>query len=152
MANLEKPITTQEELDAIIKDRITRAETKVRDQFKDYESIKEDLARLKSEQGTASATHQKEVDALNAKISALTIENLRSQKAREYGIPYDFQDRLKGTTAEEIEADAKALAPMFQRGNIGQQPSVTFRANDPKPGSDDQTREALKGWLTDMKK
>lgn len=151
MANLEKPITTQEELDAIIKDRITRAETKVRDQYKDYESIKEDLARIKGEQGTASAAHQKEIDALNAKISTLTLESLRSKAAREYGIPYDFQERLKGTTAEEIEADAKALAPIFAKG-VGQQAGIAFRANDPKPADGDKTREALKGWLSDINK
>lgn len=151
MANLENPITTQEELDKLIKDRISRAEEKVRDQYRDYEQIKADLAKLKGERDDATASHQKEIDALNGKISALTLENLRAKTAREYGIPYDFQDRLKGTTAEELEADAKTLAPMFQRGTAGQG-GITFRANDPKPESDDPTRQALRGWLQDINK
>lgn len=155
MANLEKPITTQEELDAVIKDRITRAEAKVeakyKEQYKDYDTIKADYARIKGEHDTISTAHAKEVADLNNKINVLTIDKLRADKAREYGIPYDFQDRLKGTTAEEIEADAKALAPIFAKG-VGQQAGIAFRANDPKPADGDKTREALKGWLSDINK
>ena len=152
MANLENPITTQEELDKIIKDRIERAENKVRERYKDYEQIKANLEKMQAEKGESEASHQKEIDALNGKISALTIESLRAKAAREYGIPYDFQDRLKGTTAEELEADAKALAPMFQRGQVGQTNGIAFRANDPKPADGDKTREALRGWLSDVNK
>lgn len=154
MANLEKPITTQEELDAVIKDRITRAEAKVeakyKEQYKDYDTIKADYARIKGEHDTISTAHAKEVADLNNKINALTIDKLRADKAREYGIPYDFQDRLKGTTAEEIEADAKALAPMFAKGAFQNQQSPAFRANDPKPGGkDDAVDQALRTWISD---
>lgn len=141
--DLEKTITTQEELDAIIADRLKRAEAKVRKEYAGYEDLKKELEGLKGEKATSAAAHQKELDALNARIKGYEVAELRTKVANEYSIPYQFQDRLKGTTLEELEADAKTLAPVFAK----QQPRQEFRANDPKPETGDKYQAALKSWL-----
>lgn len=141
--DLEKAITTQEELDKIIADRIKRAEAKVRKEYEGYDDLKKELEGLKGEKATASAAHQKELDALNARIKGYEVSELRTKVANEYSIPYQFQDRLKGTTQEELEADAKLLAPMFAKA----QPRQEFRANDPKPEPGDKFQAALSTWL-----
>ena len=40
------PIETQEQLDAVIRERIERAERKAAEQFADYDQLKEKAARL----------------------------------------------------------------------------------------------------------
>ena len=99
MAEEFKPIMTQEELDAVIKGRLAAKEKSIRAEYSDYEALKTSEAGYK--QQVADLT--KERDTANLSLSKITY-------ARQYGINLDDADRLRGSTAEEIEQDAKSWA------------------------------------------
>lgn len=116
-----KVIETQEQLDAIIKDRIARAEEnaekKYAEKYADYDSIKAQLSE-KDEQITALSSQLKEttdkvagydgqIKELEGKISAYATDAVKTRVAHEMGLPYELAGRLNGSNEEEIQADAK---------------------------------------------
>lgn len=132
--------TTQEELDEIVKERLTRERAK----FSDYDELKQ-----------AAETHQAEVDSLKAQLeeakkagntalekaiaehkqamqekdAALAAAKLGTEKFRiaaAVGIPPELADRLSGANEDEIKADAENMAKFIQRG---------APARNPEPGS-----------------
>lgn len=127
-----KTIETQEDLDKIIKERLDRVEKKyegyiskekfdeeikkVKDGYIGFTSP-EELKKVKDDYDSKLAKTKESTDELNRQISDLTKENgeikLREMKynvAHEFGIPRGMVDRLRGTTKEEIEQDAKSLS------------------------------------------
>ena len=72
-------IETQEELDLIIKERLSRQKESIEKQYEDYESLKTKIAELEAENVTLQTTisesanlketHQTELDNLNKKIA-----------------------------------------------------------------------------------
>lgn len=71
------------------------------------ENLKE-LEKLRASQPEASKLEERlaalEAENLNLKVEAIS---------NAYSIPTEFRDRLKGSTPEEIEADAKALSEIL---------------------------------------
>lgn len=110
------PIATQEEFDALIKDRIDRAKESVRKEFADYETVKSDIvardaeiAKLKEE----AAANKTQLDNLASKLSASETASAKTRICAEYGLPFDLCGRLNGTTEEEIRKDAETLVSLF---------------------------------------
>lgn len=111
-----KTIETQEELDRIIQDRLTRE----REKYADYDAIKtkntdleKQISTLQSsieESNTAVKTHEQTVADLNKKIAGYETANLRTKIALQYGLPIDLADRLVGDDEASIKADAERLA------------------------------------------
>ena len=72
------PIETQEQLNAIIGERISRAEQKAAEKYSDYDDVKKqnadyasqlaDLQKQLEEQSEKIKGHQTEVETLNAKV------------------------------------------------------------------------------------
>ena len=125
------PITTQEQLEAVLKDRLERQSKKFESEKADLEKkysgymSSDDVTKLKQSyedqikdlntKVEAGASVQTELDNAKKHIEAQKIDSLRIKTALENGIPYEFADRLKGTTAEELTADAKLFAKSFSR-------------------------------------
>ena len=115
-----KPIETQEELDRIIQDRLTRQKETIEKQYADYEQIKTRNAELETEVGTLQASieesnnatkaHEQAVNELNAKIAGYETASLRTKIALQNGLPFDLAERLVGADEESIKADAERLA------------------------------------------
>lgn len=111
-----KTIETQEELDRIIQDRLTRE----REKYSDYEDLKNKNTALETQISTLQATidesnatikaHDETVAGLNAKISGFETASLRTKIALQHGIPFDLVDRLAGDDEASIKADAERLA------------------------------------------
>ena len=111
-----KPITTQEEFDAAIKERLSREKAK----YADYDQLKSRVAELEEEnvglKSTIEATNQSKADAdrqledLQNKIAGYETDSLRTRIALKHGLPYDLADRLQGNDEESFEADAERLA------------------------------------------
>lgn len=107
-----KPIATQEELDAIISERI-RAET---EKFADYDALKEkagqydglqqEMETLKQELKTGRQT----VSSLEKRAETAENTLLRLKVAHANNIPFEMAERLKGSTEEELTADAQTLS------------------------------------------
>lgn len=125
------PITTQEQLEAVLKDRLERQSKKFESEKADIEKkysgymASDDVTKLKQSYEDQikdlntkideGASVQTELDNAKKQIEAQKIDSLRIKTALENGIPYEFADRLKGTTAEELTADAKLFAKSFTR-------------------------------------
>ena len=125
------PITTQEQLEAVLKDRLERQskkfDTEKADLDKKYSGYMafDDVTKLKQSyedqikdlntKVEAGASVQTELDSAKKQIEAQKLDSLRIKTALENGIPYEFADRLKGTTAEELTADAKLFAKSFTK-------------------------------------
>lgn len=125
------PITTQEQLEAVLKDRLERQSKKFESEKADLEKkysgymASDDVTKLKQSYEDQikdlntkideGASVQTELDNAKKQIEAQKIDSLRIKTALENGITYEFADRLKGTTAEELTADAKLFAKSFTR-------------------------------------
>ena len=125
------PITTQEQLEAVLKDRLERQSKKFESEKADLEKkysgymASDDVTKLKQSyedqikdlntKVEAGASVQTELDSAKKQIEAQKIDSLRIKTALENGIPYEFADRLKGTTAEELTADAKLFIKSFTK-------------------------------------
>mgnify|MGYP003062856960 CR=1 FL=1 len=111
-----KPITTQEEFDAAIKERLSREKAK----YSDYDQLKSRVTELETEnvglKSTIEANNQSKTDAdkqleeMQSQIAGYETASLRTRVALQYGLPYDLADRLQGTDEESFKADAERLA------------------------------------------
>lgn len=145
------PITTQEEFDEAVRARIERVQKAVREEYGDYEAIKnqnadylKQIEAFKSEKGA----FQQNIADLTAKIKGYENDSVKTEKALEYGLPFEFRTRLKGDTPEEIEADAKALAQLIGKQNPKPLP---MRTNEPGGKGEDNRESAFREMLEKMK-
>ena len=128
-----KPITTQEEFDAAIKDRLSREKEK----YGDYDQLKSRVTELETEnvglKSTIEATNQSKADAdkqledLQNKIAGYEMASLRTRVALQHGLPYDLADRLQGTDEESFKADAERLVGYIKKS----QPVAPIRDSEP---------------------
>ena len=146
-----KQITTQEEFDAAIKERLSREKAK----YSDYDQLKSRVEELEKEnvglQSTIEASNQSKADAdkqledLQKQITGYETASMRTRVALQYGLPYDLADRLQGTDEESFKADAERLA-----GYMKPKESIPpLKTNEPNLGDDKDA--ALKGMLHKMR-
>ena len=115
-----KVIETQEELDAIIKNRLER----LKEKYSDYDDIKALVVKVQDENSSLKSaleaskqeteSSNKQIADLEAKISGYETENLRTRIALQNGLPFDLADRLQGTDEESLKADAERLASFIK--------------------------------------
>ncbi len=127
------PITTQEELDAILKARLARQ----KEQYADYDKIKSRLAVLEEENvalkstietsSQSKADYDKQVEALQAQISGYETEALRTKVALSAGLPYDLASRLRGDDEDAMRADAETLAGFLKAS----EPKAPLKSTEP---------------------
>lgn len=96
---------------------------KKNDQVRDLEAKLaklEKAEKARQEQETAAQGRFKELaEKAQRERDAVTLENLRLRTAARKGLPAELIDRLKGTTAEELEADADALLKLVKASGTG---------------------------------
>ena len=119
-----KPITTQEELDSIIGERLKRQKESISKQYTDYEELKtknvdleKELTELKKslESSTSSKTElEKQIEELTGKVKAHDLSSLKIRYALENGIPYHLAGRISGDDEDSIKADAQSLSDFFK--------------------------------------
>ena len=127
MADEFQTITTQEELNRIIEDRLAR-ERKKYEGFEGLKADSEELKQLKAQdlpKQIADLTaklqqRQTELEGLQTRAEAAETALLRARIAREAGLPAALADRLTGKNEAEIRKDAEAL-----KGVLGDQPQKT---------------------------
>ena len=130
-----KAITTQEELDAVIKDRLARNTKTVTDEvakkYEGYISPQDVAAKTKEltdklDALTAQAAEKdKSIADLTSKNQSYELRALKAKIAHEKNIPYELAERLSGATEEEIAKDADQLA-----GFVRKQPAAPLHSND----------------------
>lgn len=101
---------TQEEVNAIVKDRLTRAGAK----YADYDALKEKAEKFDQLEEANKTELQKateRAEGLQAELDKLkneyTVREMREKVAKETGVPVNL---LTGGTEEDCRAQAKAIA------------------------------------------
>ena len=113
------PITTQEQLDAIIRDRVKRAKESVKKDFEGWispeeakkatEELEKSVKKLTEEAETARTT----IAGHEASIKRYQAAELRSKIADEVGLDRRLVSRLSGDTEEALRKDAESLRELF---------------------------------------
>ena len=113
------PINTQEELNAIIADRIKRAEEAAKKPYADYEDLKKKVDAYEKTIGelndkikgyeTANTENGTALKDLQDKVKSYETQAVKIRIAHEVGIPYDLAERLTGDSEDAIKADAENL-------------------------------------------
>lgn len=144
-----KAITTQEEFDRVIQERLNRQKESIEKQYADYAGIKAANIALETEVGTLKTTlsetskgtenYDKSISELNAKIAGYETASIRTRIALQHGIPFDLASRLVGEDEASITADAKKLAELV--GN--KEPVPPLKGLEPKVDDKDGAYKAL---------
>lgn len=143
-----KPIETQEQLDAIISDRIARAKKSAAEEYADYNDIKtanaeyeKQIAQLTEQvkgQSTQAEETAKIIADLEAKVNSYETASVKTRIAHETGLPYELATKLSGETEDDIRADAEKMAKLFKH-----QPAAPMGDPEPDSGSVDPKKKAL---------
>ena len=115
-----KIIETQEQLDAIVSERVKRAKESVRKEYADYdtykqayenqETVKKTYEDQIAEYKNKEAETQSTIDGLNSKIAKYEMDSVKTRACIEYGLPLEMASRIHGATEEEIMKDASTLS------------------------------------------
>ena len=146
-------ITTQEELDAIVKARLAREKEK----YADYDQLKTRVSDLEKENGVlksaaeasknSAADYDKQIADLKKQVASYETASLRTRIALQNGLPIDLADRLQGNDEESLKADAERLASFVKPA----EPKAPPKSNEPNVGSENDEDAALKGMLRNMR-
>jgi len=153
-----KVIETQEQLDAIIKDRLSRNTKTVTDEVKkQYEGYisPDDAAKGKKTLEDEIEKLKKQITEKDTSISSLEKKNkeyeiasVKAKIAREHGLPAELAERLKGENEEEYKADAEALSKII---TPEKPPAPMFNSEGGNKGTN-STDAALLSALDDLSK
>ena len=111
-----KAITTQEELDNIIRDRLKRdreAQAKRYEGYispEDHDKAIEEINRAFNDFKATHAGDEQTIADLTAKNKAYETASVKARICHEKGLPYELAERLSGETEQDISADADKLA------------------------------------------
>lgn len=118
-----KPIESQEELDRIIKDRISRAEKAVEKRFDgwvspdDHQKALADVSKAFDDFKKVHESDEKTIADLTAKNKVYETASLKSRIAHEVGLSYDWISRISGDDEASIRADAESLKKLVGKGS-----------------------------------
>lgn len=137
-----KPITTQEELDAIIIERINREKETQSKKYADYDEIKSKNLELAQQLETVNQTlkqlseektgYTSSIEELNSKVKFYETDKLKTKIALEYGLPYHLASRLVGDDEAALSSDAKQLAELVS----SKQPLPPLKDNERNSNTD----------------
>lgn len=148
MANEFTPITTQEELNSVIGDRLNRQKESIEAKYSDYDEVKStnktlqaEIEKLKDE----TSEKIKSFDDIKNELDSLKLERMKHDVARKNGIPFEMATRLSGNNEKELEEDAKTMASFFTKSK-SQAPLKTYENKQV-----DEKTTAYKKLLKDLK-
>lgn len=134
-SNNYTPPATQEDLNRIINERLSRERAK----FSDYDALKAQVASLTSERDTLKT----EVDTLNAKVSERdsrdALEALKSDLVKESHVP---ASALRGTTEDELKTHLAELEQVIPKPSG---PAVPGVENTPDKVEETEERKFVRG-------
>ena len=131
MAKEFQAITSQEQLDNVIGERLRRQKEQFEEKIKEYESLKEKNSKLQTEleqknqfieeNKKETSMRTEDYENLEKELSSLKLQQLKQKIAINNGIPLDLANRLSGDNEETLLEDAKTLS-QFINSNPTPQP------------------------------
>lgn len=148
-------IETQEQLDAVVGERVARAKEAARKEFEGWISP-EELTKQTADLNEKTSVLSEQVKALTEEKETLTTQltekdstiakyetdSVKTKIALEAGLRIEYADRLRGETEDEWKADAAALAKDFASAHS----TMPLGTSEP-PGSKKTTKDQLQDWL-----
>lgn len=147
-------ITSQDQLNAIIGDRIKRAQESVEKKYADYISP-EDHQKALADANKAFDDYKKAHEGDEQTIADLTAKNrayetasLKSRIAHEVGLSYEWIGRINGEDEKSIRADAESIKKLVGSGSN----TVLMPTKNAEADADyDESSAALKSVLNGIK-
>ena len=153
-----KAIETQEQLDAIIGERIKREREVLGkkyegylspDDFKtkasEYDTQIGDLNKQLKEANEKIANHDKEISERDTKIKAYESHSVKTRIAHELGLSYDAVDFLKGEDEEAIRKSAESLKSLVGNTTTAPLASTETTVENSEAAALKNTLRGLKG-------
>lgn len=136
-----KAITTQDELDAVIGDRLQRERNTIAKQYEGWlspEAVSQKFEGFLSPEQVAEKydgyLSPEQVAEKDAQIKRYETASVKTRIAYETGIPYELVDRLSGEDETAIRADAEKLANFLAKPTtadpLGSTETATVNGND----------------------
>ena len=148
-----KVIETQEQLDSIIGERLSRDRETQAKKYEGYISPEDYQKKVTDYEDQIKGLNKtikdnekiaKEAEGYKAQIKKYETDSVKTRIAHEVGLPYEMAGRLKGETEEDIRKDAESLHKL-----VNAKPAPPLRSDD--PDKIDSTRAAMKNMLDDLK-
>ena len=131
-----KPITSQDDLNRIIADRVSRERGKFAD-YGDLQAKAQKFEQLEAEKLTETQRLQAQLEELNGKAARAERENARLAAIAAEGIPAEYQDLVHGETPEQFAASAKKAKELISKAQAAEsKPGVSYRVNLNGDGSE----------------
>lgn len=145
-AQPEQRTFTQTELDAIIRDRLSRE----REKYADYDTLKDKAQRFDAAEEAGKSELQKaqeKANALQAKLDALvkanSVNEIRAKVAQETGVPANL---LSGDTEEACKAQAQGILAFAKPASY---PQVRDAGEVNKNAGTGNTRDQFASWFNE---
>lgn len=143
------PITTQEELDAVIKDRLNRQRASFEDKYKDFlspedvastsEEYKSQIEKLTADLADATSKlseHDAKIAERDKTIAEFQNRAIKNKVAHEFGMDWNAVDFLHGSNEDEIRESAEklkrltgtAVAPMRNTEPVVDDKKASYRS------------------------
>lgn len=149
-------ITTQEQFDAAIGERLKKEEATIRKEYEGFLSPEDAKKQYEKQyEGFLSPEDVQEkykgylspeqVAEKDATIKKYETKSKKVQIAMAEGIPYELASKITGDTEEDMRKDAKTLAGFLKKGN-------QYPGYEPEPDDGKKTKEAaMKKMLNNLK-
>lgn len=117
-----KPITTQEDLNNIIENRLKRDREATAKRYEgwispeDHQKAIADANKAFDDYKKAHESDEQTIADLTAKNKAYETASLKSRIAHEVGLSYEWISRISGDDEESIRADAESLKKLVGNG------------------------------------
>lgn len=155
---MEDKTFTQDEVNAIVQERLDRAEKRFAEKYEGFMST-DDVGKLKEEYEkqiadlNASITAQNEKYAgfeeqlaeKDTKIKAFETSSIKTRVAHELGLAYDAVNYLQGETEEEIKKSAEGLKSLVGASFVPPLASSEAKMGDSKEVAMKELLHRLKG-------
>ncbi|MDQ0153593.1 hypothetical protein J2S20_002314 [Moryella indoligenes] len=147
-----KIISTQEEFDAAISDRLKRERETVSKKYEgfiskeDHDKALGELQQKLEETSKAAGESMKEIESLKAQAKRYETSSVKMRIANEKGLPFGLADRLSGDTEEAITKDAEALKAL-----IGSAKGPSAPPKSSEQGGGNEVAAAYKSMLNNIK-
>lgn len=148
-----KPIETQEELNAIIGERLSRSKEAEAKKYEGYVSPEDYAAKCKEYDDTIAGMNKsiedgkliaEELESAKAQLKNYEIGSVKTKIAHEMGLPYEMAGRLRGETEEDIRKDAETMKSLFPK-----KAAPPLRSDEDTP--EDSNKAAMKKMLKELK-
>ncbi len=145
MAEDFKVIETQEQLNAVIGERLERAEKKHSEETAGLRKEIEALKKGKETDAAKIADLEKKNAEAETKVKTYETAAVKARIAKEYGIPDSLADRLRGATEDELKKDAESLKNAFPKTHAPLKSTSASDAAGSKNENSDAYAELARG-------